>query len=143
MKKLLLVCFTCTLLVSLGAVAQSTKPDAPAAQDTPKASVPEKQADKAAKGAKMVTGCLQKGDEAGEFSIAGEDGKVWGLRSTNVKLEDHVGHKVTVAGTATGESKADAAKEKKEGAVEKAAQKEEYRDLRVTSLTMVSDSCAK
>ena len=146
MKKLLLVCFTCTLLVSLGAIAQSTKPDAPAAQDTPKASVPEKQKDKAAKGAKMVTGCLQKGDEAGEFSIAGEDGKVWGLRSANVKLEDHVGHKVTVAGTATGESKADAAKEKKEkkdGAVEKAAQKEEYRDLRVTSLTMVSDSCAK
>ncbi len=143
MKKLLLVCFTCTLLVSLGAIAQSTKADAPAAQDTPKASVPEKQTDKAAKGAKMVTGCLQKGDEAGEFSLAGEDGKVWGLRSTNVKLEDHVGHKVTVAGTATGETKADKAKEKKEGAVEKAAQKEEYRDLRVTSLTMVSDSCAK
>ena len=136
MNKLLLVCFTCTLLGSVGATAQSTKPDAPAAQDT-------KPMDKAAKGAKMVTGCLQKGDAAGEFSIAGEDGKVWGLRSSAVKLEDHVGHKVTVAGTATGESKADATKEKKEGTVEKAAQKDEYRDLRVTSLTMVSDSCAK
>lgn len=143
MKKLLLVCFTCTLLGLVGATAQSTKPDTTAAQDTTKASVPDKPMDKAAKGAKMVTGCLQKGDEAGEFSIAGEDGKVWGLRSSAVKLEDHVGHKVTVAGTATGESKADATKEKKEGAVEKAAQKEEYRDLRVTSLTMVSDSCAK
>ena len=54
-----------------------------------------------------------------------------------------MGHKVTVSGIATGESKADAAKEKKEGAVEKAAQKEEYRDLRVTSLMMVSDNCAK
>ena len=143
MKKLLLVCFTCTLLGSVGAMAQYTKPDVAADQSTPKTSVPEKKTNKTAKGPKTVTGCLQKGDEAGEFSIAGEDGKVWGLRSTNVKLEDHVGHKVTVAGNATGESKADAAKEKKEGAVEKAAQKEEYGDLRVTSLTMVSDSCAK
>jgi hypothetical protein len=57
---------------------------------------------------------VQKGDEAGEFSIAGEDGKLWGLRSTTVKLEDHVGHKVTVAGTASGESKTEAKKEKKD-----------------------------
>ena len=32
-----------------------------------------------------MTGCLQKGDEAGEFSIEGEDGKLWGLRSSTVK----------------------------------------------------------
>ena len=88
-------------------------------------------------------GCLQKGDEAGEFSIAGEDGKVWGLRSSTVKLEDHVGHKVTVTGTASGESKAETKTEKKEGAVENAAQTEEYRDLRVTSVKMISDTCAK
>jgi hypothetical protein len=90
-----------------------------------------------------VTGCLQKGDGAGEFSIFGEDGKVWGLRSSTVKLEDHVGHKVTVAGTARAESKAEAKKEKKEGEVVKASEKEEYRDLRVTSLNMVSDTCVK
>jgi hypothetical protein len=90
-----------------------------------------------------VTGCLQKGDEVGEFSIAGEDGKVWGLRSSTVKLEDHLGHKVTVAGTANGESKAEAKKEKKEGEVENASQKEEYRDLSVTSLKMIGDTCAK
>jgi hypothetical protein len=86
---------------------------------------------------------LQRGDGAGEFSIFGEDGKVWGLRSSTVKLEDHVGHKVTVAGTARAESKAEAKKEKKEGEVVKASEKEEYRDLRVTSLNMVSDTCAK
>jgi hypothetical protein len=28
-----------------------------------------------------VTGCLQKGDEAGEYSITGEDGKRYGLRT--------------------------------------------------------------
>ena len=143
MKKLLLVGFVCTLFVSLAAMGQSTKPDDPAAKDTPKMAAPDKHMDKTAKGSQTVTGCLQKGDEAGEFSITAEDGKVWGLRSTAVKLADHVGHKVTVAGTATAESKADAQKEKKEGEVEKAAAKEEYRDLRVTSLKMISDSCAK
>ena len=143
MKKLLLVCFACTLLESLIAVAQSTKQDDPATQDTAKTNAQDKQAEKPAKETKTVTGCLQKGDEAGEFSIAGEDGKLWGLRSSTVKLEDHVGHKVTVAGTASGESKAEAKKEKKEGEVENAAQKEEYRDLRVTSLKMISDTCAK
>jgi len=140
MKKLLLVLFACTLLVCLVAVAQSNYP---ATQDTAKPNAQEKQAEKPAKGTMTVTGCLQKGDEAGEFSIAGEDGKVWGLRSSTVKLEDHRGHKVTVAGTASGESKAEAKKEKKEGEVENASQKEEYRDLSVTSLKMISDTCAK
>jgi hypothetical protein len=48
-----------------------------------------------------------------------------------------------VAGTASGESKAEAKKEKKEGEVENASQKEEYRDLSVTSLKMIGDTCAK
>ena len=143
MKKLLLVCFACTLLVSLVALAQSTKQDDPATKDTAKANAEEKQAEKPAKGEKTVTGCLQKGDEVGEFSIAGEDGKVWDLRSSTVKLEDHVGHKVTVAGTVSHESKAEEKKEKKEGGVENAGQKEEYGNIRVTTLKMVSDTCAK
>ena len=86
-----------------------------------------------------VTGCLQKGDEADEFAITGEDGKTWGLRSATVKLDQHLGHKVTVTGSATKESKAE---EKKEGQVEKASGKEEYGDLNVTSLKMVSASCS-
>ena len=89
-----------------------------------------------------VTGCLQKGDEAGEFSVKGEDGKIWGLRSRKVNLSDHVGHKVTVTGSPSHESKAaEKAEEKKEGQVEKAAGKEEYRDLNVTDLTMISKTC--
>jgi Las17-binding protein actin regulator len=31
-----------------------------------------------------VTGCLQKGDEPGEFSIIGKDGETWGLHSTTL-----------------------------------------------------------
>jgi Las17-binding protein actin regulator len=91
-----------------------------------------------------VTGCLQKGDEPGEFSIIGEDGKTWGLHSTSIKLDQHLGHSVTVAGSRTHESKAqEKAEEKKEGQVEKASGKEEYADLSVTNLKMVSETCNK
>ena len=83
-----------------------------------------------AHGTVTVTGCLQKGDEAGEFSITGEDGKTYGLRSTSVKLADHFGHKVTV----TGQAKAEKAEEKEKGSKEVA-------DLTVTTLTMVSTTC--
>jgi hypothetical protein len=104
----------------------------------------EKQEKKAEKSAhtQTVTGCLQKADEPGEFSITGEDGKTWGLYSTTVKLDQHLGHKVTVTGSRTHEPKAEEkAEEKKEGQVEKASSKKEYADLDVTSLKMVSDSC--
>jgi hypothetical protein len=99
----------------------------------------EKKPEKAAH-TQTVTGCLQKGDEAGEFSITGEDGKTWGLRSSTVKLDQHLGHKVTVTGSSSHESKAE---EKKEGQVEKASSKEEYGDLDVSSLKMVSATCSK
>ena len=95
---------------------------------------------------KTVTGCLQKGDEPDEFAITTEDGKTYGLRSTNVKLADHVGHKVTVTGASTHESKEEKAaekQEKKEGKVENAAGKQEIGDLKVTDLKMVSASCNK
>jgi len=72
-----------------------------------------------------VTGCLQKGDEAGEYSITGADGNRYGLRSKTVDLSKHVGHKVIVTGT-------NEEKEKNGG---------EYADLLVTNLKMVSESC--
>lgn len=99
---------------------------------TPNASAQEK----STSGKTTVTGCLQKGDEAGEYSITGEDGKMYGLRSKTVKLSEHVGHKVTVTGTLKAESaeKGEAEEhEKKEAA--------EAGDIRVTGLKMVSDKC--
>jgi len=110
------------LLMSLAALAQDTKPS----DDQSKT--------------KAVTGCLQKGDQADQFSITGEDGKSWDLRSSTVKLDDHVGHKVTVTGSPTREAKAE---EKKEGQVENAARKEALGELRVTDLKMVSPNCTK
>jgi hypothetical protein len=93
---------------------------------------------------KSVTGCLQKGDEPGEYSLKGEDGKTWDVSSKTVKLDEHVGHQVTVTGSAHRESKAEEKAEgKKEGQAEKASGKQEYGNLRVTSVKMVSETCSK
>ena len=94
--------------------------------------------EKSAGGKTTVTGCLQKGDEADEFSITGEDGKTYGLRSSAVDLSKHLGHKVTVTGTFKAESY-----EKEKGEREEHEKKEatEAGDIRVTNLKMVSDSC--
>ena len=94
--------------------------------------------EKSAGGKTTVTGCLQKGDEAGEYSITGEDGKTYGLRSKSMKLSQHLGHKVTVTGTLRAESA-----EKEKGEAEEHEKKEaaEAGDIRVTDLKMVSDSC--
>jgi len=85
-----------------------------------------------------VTGCLQKGDEAGEYSITGEDGKTYELRSKTVKLSQHVGHKVTITGALRAESaekeKGEAEEHEKKGAAEAG-------DITVTDLKMVSDKC--
>jgi hypothetical protein len=74
------------VLTTLVSLAQES-----ANQDnTKQAATQEKQEHKPTSHLKTVTGCLQKGDETGEFSITGEDGKTWELSSESVKLDDHV-----------------------------------------------------
>jgi hypothetical protein len=100
----------------------------------------QKQERKLATQTKTITGCLQKGYEPDEFSVTGGDGKVWGLRSSAVKLDGHLGQKVTVNGLITHESKAG---ETKKGKTERAPGNEESGNLRVASLKMVSKTCGK
>lgn len=88
---------------------------------------------------KTVTGCLQKGDEADEYSITDADGKTYGLRSSSVKFADHLGHKVTVSGHLRPESEENEANERKEKNEQN--EKKEAGDIRVTTLKMVSTSC--
>lgn len=83
-----------------------------------------------------VTGCLQKGDEADEFSLTGDNGKLYDLRSSSVKLADHVGHKVTVSGKFKAEEY-----EKEEAKESKESGKKEAGDIQVSTLKMVSSSC--
>jgi hypothetical protein len=87
---------------------------------------------------KTVTGCLQKSDEADEFRLTATDGKTYDLRSSTVKLSEHLGHKVTVTGSFKPESSGkneDEDKEKKETGAKEAG------DIQVQSLKMVSASC--
>src|SRR4051794_37914715 len=45
-----------------------------------------------------ITGCLEKGDEKGEFHLTTKDGKVYDVKGTAVPLAKHVGHTVTITG---------------------------------------------
>jgi hypothetical protein len=81
-----------------------------------------------------ITGCLQKGDEAGEYSITAQDGKRYGLHpGSGVDLAKHMGHKVTVTGTKMREE--NEANEKHEAGGAEAA------DLRVTNIKHISETC--
>ena len=138
MRKLIFVSIAAALFVSATAFAQDTlKPnDATPNSTAPVAQEPQKPASPDT----TVTGCVQKGDQPGEVSITSEDGRIWELHSTTGKLDEHINHKVTVTGTVTRDTKA---ADKKAGEVEKAAGKQEYGDLLVSSVTMVSKTCSK
>jgi hypothetical protein len=135
MKKLMFVLFAFALLASTVSLAQDA-----AKPETVPVAAPAQLAPTAAAQPITVTGCLQKGTQPGEVTITATDGKSYDLRSDSVKLDQHVGHQVTVTGTTTGETKAE---EKKEGQVEKASSKEAYGNLSVTDLKMVSETCTK
>lgn len=115
------------LLIGLFA-AVAVWPFAAQAQDTD---------DQAAK-AKTVTGCLAKVDEPNEFYLTADDGKRYEVRSDRVALADHVGHKVTVKGTAAKES--DEVEEREEEWHKEAAEGN-VGNLQVSDLQMVSTSC--
>ena len=86
---------------------------------------------------RYVTGCLQKGHDANEYHLIGENAK-WHLKSDDVRLADHVGHKVKVAGVVSNQPfhgmKEDLKAEVKKNPTETGV-------LTVTNLEMVSDSC--
>lgn len=86
-----------------------------------------------------ATGCIQKGDEAGGFTMTDENGKLWELHSSKLNLADHVGHKVTVTGHVEHQTKVQEAKMEKHETKE--AGGKPYQDFAVTGMKMVSTSC--
>ena len=95
---------------------------------------------------KTVTGCLTKGDEPNEYKITSTDGKMYGLRSTSVNLDEHLNHKVTVTGKTAKEheEKGETAANKgtsEKGTSERGTTEKEAGDLNVSNLKMVSTSC--
>jgi len=94
---------------------------------------------------RVITGCLQKGEDANEYNLAAKNGGTWEVKSDTVKLSEHVGHTVTITGVVANAKahgmKEDAKEEMKEHGMEKHAT--EHGHMTVTELTMVSDSCQK
>lgn len=87
-----------------------------------------------------ITGCLNKGDEAGEYSMKTSDGKLYGLTSKHVILKDHIGHTVGLSGYIVPES--DEKPEKGEARNGGTASTGDI-DMTVTKLKMISTSCGQ
>jgi hypothetical protein len=89
-----------------------------------------------------VTGCLQNSRILDRYDLIGKDGKAYSLRSTSVKLSEHVGHTVSIKGQAKHDEKRDdydfEGSEVNEGNGKKTATP---LDVEVTSLKMLSASC--
>jgi hypothetical protein len=94
---------------------------------------------------RTLTGCLTKAEGAHEYKLTTENGGTWELHSKTVRLSPHRGHTVTVTGKVRHadmhEAKEKVKDEMKEHGVDKDAA--EHGHLKVTSLSMVSDSCKR
>jgi hypothetical protein len=84
-----------------------------------------------------VTGCLQEGHDVNEYQLIAENAK-WDLKSDDVRLADHVAHKVKVDGVVSNQP-FHGMKEDLKAEVRK--KPTETGDLTVANLEMVSDSC--
>jgi hypothetical protein len=113
---------------------------------------------KAAGSAKTLTGCLQKGDEAGTYKLTNvsggpsADNKDWELigAPAALKMDDHVGHKISVTGSVVGsgaaekmEHKATSAKGTGKTETTKTTMSEESmeRHLKVRSMKHIAGTC--
>jgi hypothetical protein len=91
----------------------------------------------------LVTGCLKRGEVADRFHLIGRDGKAYALRSTSLKLADHVGQNVTIKGVLEHDAKRDdydfeGSEVNEEYGKGKVA---EFVDIEVIDLKMVARSC--
>jgi|SRR5215467_4666058 len=98
-----------------------------AAQDT----------DDTSKVTRYITGCLQKGPNIDDYDLLAENAK-WHLKSDNVRLAEHVGQEVKVAGVVSNQPY-HGMKEDLKAAVQK--QPTESGVLSVTNLETVAEKC--
>ncbi|HEV2615250.1 MAG TPA: hypothetical protein VGU63_01425 [Candidatus Acidoferrales bacterium] len=94
---------------------------------------------------RTVTGCLSQGENASEFTLTGENGSTWEVRSSRVALAKHVGHTVTVTGVVRNATAHNMKEDAKDAAADADLKKDnsEHGHLTVTRLKMVSESCQK
>ena len=85
-----------------------------------------------------VTGCLVRGDEPKEVWLAEKDGTIYGLESSKIDLNAHLGHRVIVRGYVLPEGKEEAGEEAQK---QNKTAKGETADFHVLTLKMISASC--
>jgi hypothetical protein len=90
--------------------------------------------------ARSVMGCLVKGDEPKEVWLAQKDGRIYGLESSTIDLNAHLGHKVIVTGYVLPEGKEAAGEEAQK---KNKTGKRETADFRVLTLKMISATCTQ
>lgn len=94
---------------------------------------------------RTLSGCLQKGDDVNEYKLTTAKGGTWEIKSDAVKLDEHVGHTVTVTGVVSHATlhgaKEDAKAEAKEHGV--GENSTEHGHMTVTNLKMVNESCSQ
>jgi Protein of unknown function (DUF5818) len=94
---------------------------------------------------RTLSGCLQKGDDANEYKLTTAKGGTWEIKSDAVKLDEHVGHTVTVTGVVSSAkmhgAKEDTKAEAKEHGV--GENSTEHGHMTATGLKMVSESCSQ
>jgi hypothetical protein len=108
---------------------------------------------RAAGASKTLTGCLQKGTDPGTYMLTNVTGgpeatnKDWELigAPASLKMDDHVGHKISVTGSVVGAGAAAKIEEKSAGKTEttKTAMPEEKteRHLKVRSMKHIAGTC--
>jgi len=87
-----------------------------------------------------LTGCLVKGDEPREVWLAQKDGTIYGLESSKIELNTHLGHKVIVTGYILPEGKEEDIEDSQK---QNKASKRESADFRVFTLKMISKTCTQ
>jgi hypothetical protein len=95
---------------------------------------------------RTITGCLTKGDSAKEFLLTADNGSTWEVRdNSSVNLASHVGHTVSAKGVVSNAKMHNMKEDAKDAAKDSGMKKDstEHGHLKVTDVTMVSDSCQK
>jgi hypothetical protein len=87
-----------------------------------------------------VTGCLVKGDEPKEVWLVEKSGRIYGLESSKIDMNAHLGHKVMVRGYVLPAGKEEASEEAQK---QNKAEKRETSDFQVLTLKMISATCTQ
>jgi hypothetical protein len=94
---------------------------------------------------RTLTGCLSRGDKAGEYDLRADDGSTWEVRGDGVPLADHVGQTVSVTGAVKNTTAHNLKEDAKDVAQDAHMKKSntEHGHMTVTDVQKVSDTCQK